>query len=105
MADHLEWLTPLVLMAGLGAVATIAARVAAAGAGIVAVAWVLSNIVSGIWLSVPWLRPLWVALPFDATDPATWYWNRLSIGLIGAGCLAVTGLLLGRSEHLMGAER
>ncbi|HYK97261.1 MAG TPA: hypothetical protein VEU77_02595 [Candidatus Acidoferrales bacterium] len=105
LADQLEWLPPLLLLAGVGALTAVATRAATAGAGVVAAAWVLSNLLSQLWSSVTWLTPLWIALPFDPADPARWYWNRITVALVGMACLAITAVLLGRPEHLLAAER
>lgn len=104
-SDQLEWLSPMLLLAGAGALASVASRTVAAGAGLVAGAWVLENVLSRVWLSVSWLKPFWIALPFDSAQPNTWYWNRVAVAASGLAALAVTAWLLGRPEHLLGGER
>lgn len=104
-ADQLVWLPPVMLLAGVGAAATVVLRSSSAGAGIVAVGWVLSNVLGGLWQQVPLARPLWLAMPYDSADAAAWYWNRATLTVGGLLLLGVTAVVLGRGERLLGADR
>lgn len=103
-AAQLIWLAPTLWMAAAGALVGVALRSPAAGAGLLAIGWLLEEVKHDSFLATAGLRPLFLFATTFAPGAPFWVANRLA--LLGSSLLLVTAWwqLLGRPERLLKGE-
>lgn len=103
-AAQLVWLAPTLWLAAAGALVGAALRSPAAGAGLLAIGWLLEEVKHDSFLETAGLRPFFLFATTFAPGASFWLANRLA--LIGASLLLVATwwLLLGRPERLLKGE-
>ncbi len=110
LLGQLVWLTPVLWFVGAGAFLTVALRSRVASSTLLGLVWIVQYLFKPEFLKSQVLRTVYLFLSEnvipggDAAHASYWLANRLVLLGMALALLALTGLLLGRNELLLGSE-
>jgi hypothetical protein len=104
LPGQLTWLSPMLFLAALGFLAGTLLRSPGAAAGIVAVVWLVQQVLNNVILSSPATRMLNLFATTRGGAPADWTANRLVLLGAAAGLFLLAWLVLTTSETIISGE-
>jgi hypothetical protein len=84
--------------------ATVVLRNATAAVALVAVCAASEVLLHDLFVSTPWLHPVFLLATTAGVAPGVWWMNRLALLVMAVLAVALTGLLLGHPERLLVEE-
>jgi hypothetical protein len=100
-AVDLTWLATLIWMTAVVCFCTVALRSATAAVALMAVLAATEVLLHDLFVSTPWLRPLFLLATTAGVAPSEWWMNRVALLMMAAPIVALTALLLRRPDRLL----
>ncbi|PZR99332.1 MAG: hypothetical protein DLM69_07465 [Candidatus Chloroheliales bacterium] len=101
LGDQLTWLAPLLWLVGVATALSLGLRAAVVGSGLIAVLWVVEQVLKDLFAAIPWLEPLWLFERWQPQQAMQWGFNRFVLLASAAALLGLAYWLLGRPERLL----
>jgi hypothetical protein len=104
LAGDLVWVAPLAWMTGAAGALTVLLRSSAGAVALVTVLAAAEVLLHDLFVSTPWLRPVFLPATTAAVASDFWWMNRVDLLAMAALATALTGLLLSRPARLLMEE-
>jgi hypothetical protein len=101
LTGDLVWAATLAWMTAFVGLLTVLLRSPVAATALMAVLTTAEVLLHDLFVSMPWLRPMFLPASTAAVARGFWWMNRVDLLAMAAVAVALTGLLLRRPERLL----